>query len=65
MAAFPDKAYTIEDIIGEGDRVLVRMTMRGTHQGVFYGHAPTERKTEVTLYREYRVADGRIAEHRG
>ena len=65
LASFPDKAYTIEEIVGEGERVLVRMTMRGTHQGVFYGNAPTGRKTEVTLYREYHVVGGKITEHRG
>lgn len=65
LASFPDKHYTVEEILGQGDKVLVRMTMRGTHQGMFYGNAPKGNAAEVTLYREYRVVDGKIAEHRG
>ncbi|MCZ8520477.1 MULTISPECIES: ester cyclase [Paenibacillus] len=63
--AFPDKRYTIEEIIGQGEKVLVRMTVKGTHQGMFFGTAPTGHAIDVTLYRQYRVIGGRIAEHRG
>ncbi|WP_199615090.1 ester cyclase [Paenibacillus alkalitolerans] len=65
LAAFPDKRYTVEEIIGQGDKVLVRMTVKGTHQGMFFGTAPTGNTIDVTLYRQYRVVDGKIAEHRG
>jgi len=41
------------------------MTMRGTQQGMFYGNAPSGNAAKVTLYREYRVEGGKIAEHRG
>ncbi|MFC5449422.1 ester cyclase [Paenibacillus aestuarii] len=65
LEAFPDKHYTIESIIGQEDKVLVRMTVKGTHQGMFFGTAPTGRTMDVTLYRQYRVVDGKITEHRG
>ncbi|CAN7237877.1 ester cyclase [Paenibacillus sp. LjRoot153] len=65
LEAFPDKSYTVEEIIGQGDKVLVRMTVKGTHQGMFFGTAPTGNTIDVTLYRQYRVVDGMIAEHRG
>ncbi|MGA5662809.1 ester cyclase [Bacillus bombysepticus] len=65
LEAFPDKQYTVEEIIGQGDKVLVRMTVKGTHQGMFFGTAPTGNTIDVTLYRQYRVEDGKIAEHRG
>jgi steroid delta-isomerase-like uncharacterized protein len=65
LEAFPDKRYTVEEIIGQGDKVLVRMTVKGTHQGMFFGTAPTGNTIDVTLYRQYRVVDGKIAEHRG
>ncbi|MBT2761286.1 ester cyclase [Paenibacillus sp. ISL-20] len=65
LEAFPDKRYTVEEIIGQGDKVLVRMTVKGTHQGIFFGTAPTGNTIDVTLYRQYRVVDGKIAEHRG
>jgi len=65
LEAFPDKRYTVEEIIGQGDKVLVRMTVKGTHQGMFFGTVPTGHSIDVTLYRQYRVENGKITEHRG
>ncbi|XOK65001.1 ester cyclase [Paenibacillus elgii] len=65
LEAFPDKRYTVEEIIAQGEKVLVRMTVKGTHTGTFFGTAPTGNSIDVTLYRQYRVVDGKIAEHRG
>src|ERR1700687_4362890 len=36
-AAFPNVTHTIEDQIAEHDRVLTRLTVRGTHSGDFMG----------------------------
>ena len=41
FAAFPDAQATIEDLIAEGDKVVTRFTLRGTHRGAFMGIAPT------------------------
>ncbi|MDQ0058755.1 ester cyclase [Paenibacillus harenae] len=65
LEAFPDKRYTVEEIIGQEDKVLARMTVKGTHLGMFFGTAPTGNTIDVTLYRQYRVTDGKISEHRG
>lgn len=65
LEAFPDKQYTIETIIGQEDKVLVRMTVKGTHQGMFFGTAPSGNTIDVTLYRQYRVVNDKITEHRG
>lgn len=65
LEAFPDKRYTVEETIAQGEKVLVRMTVTGTHTGMFFGTAPTGNSIDVTLYRQYRVVDGKIAEHRG
>src|SRR5712692_780982 len=35
--AFPDLHFTIEELVAEGDTVVGRVTMRGTHQGPFQG----------------------------
>ena len=40
-AAFPDLHYTIEDIVGEGDKLVTRMTWSGTFDGEFGGIKPT------------------------
>src|SRR3954469_25808658 len=38
---FPDIQWTLEEMIAEGDMVAARFTMRGTHQGPFFGVPPT------------------------
>jgi steroid delta-isomerase-like uncharacterized protein len=53
-AAFPDLHLSIEDQIAEGDKVVTRVTVRGTHQGEFRGMAPTGKAIElkgVTIFR--------------
>ena len=63
LSAFPDGRYTIEDMIAEGDRVVVRQTFRGTHQGDFMGIAPTGKQVTVTEIEIFRVANGRGVEN--
>jgi predicted ester cyclase len=48
MAAFPGLRLTIEDQIAEGDRVVMRWTGRGTHEGEFLGAAPTGKEVTIT-----------------
>jgi uncharacterized protein YhfF/ketosteroid isomerase-like protein len=60
--AFPDLRTDIEDLIAERDRVVARLSLRGTHQGEFRGIAPTGRAVHFTAIRVYRVADGKIVE---
>jgi predicted ester cyclase len=62
-AAFPRYALEPEDIFAEGDKVLVRFTLRGTHQGDFMGIPPTGRVVAVPGLIVYRIANGMIAEH--
>lgn len=64
-AAFPDIELTLEDVLAEGDRVAFRSTLRGTHQGVFQGIAPTGARVTVALLDVVRIEDGRIAEQWG
>ena len=63
-AAFPDLRITIEDLLGEGDRVAVRSTLRGTHRGEFFGLPATDRRVTVTMIELYRLASGQIVERR-
>ena len=64
-AAFPDARHAINDLIAEGDCVVLRTTARATHQGRFEGTDPTGRSVEFTGLVVYRIADGRIAESWG
>ena len=63
--AFPDIALTLEEIIAEGDRVVFRSTIRGTHQKIFQGIAPTGRHVTVSLLDLVRVQDNKIVEQWG
>jgi predicted ester cyclase len=58
---FPDLHVTIEDIVAEGDRVCVRLSLEGTHMGDALAPA-TGRKVKFAGLVMARVAGGRIAE---
>jgi len=45
--AFPDFHATIEDMVGEGDKVACRFIMRGTFKGEFMGIAPTGKEMSL------------------
>jgi len=47
LDAFPDWNCTIEDMVAEGDKVVARMTYRGTHKGEFQGIPATGKEIEV------------------
>jgi predicted ester cyclase len=46
--AIPDLTYTVEDQVAEGDKVVTRYTASGTHQGEFFGVAPTGNRIEMS-----------------
>jgi steroid delta-isomerase-like uncharacterized protein len=48
LTAFPDLQFTIEDMIAEGDTVVVRYTTRGTHQGNLWGIPATGKQVSAT-----------------
>ena len=64
--AFPDFQMNVEDMIAEGDKVVARVRMSGTHQGVFMGIDATGNRVTITGIDILRVnADGKIVEHWG
>jgi predicted ester cyclase len=62
-AAFPDLRFTLEDQLAEGDTVVTRRTLRGTHRGELMGIAPTGKPVVVAGINIERVVGGRIVEH--
>jgi len=60
---FPDWSETIEELVAEGDRVVFRVTGRGTHRGEFMGIPPTGREVSVAGVDIVRLTGDRIAEH--
>ena len=64
-AAFPDIQLTVEDQVAEGDKVVTRYTLRGTHKGEFAGIAPTDKQVTFTGIWIYRIEGGKIVERWG
>jgi steroid delta-isomerase-like uncharacterized protein len=60
--AFPDLRITLEDLIAEGDKVVAKDTVTGTHQGEFNGLPPTGKSVAYNEIFIMRFANGRIAE---
>jgi len=58
--AMPDYHVKHEDLIVGTDRVAVRNTVSGTHQGAFMGHEPTGRRIEMRTMDIHQVRDSRI-----
>jgi steroid delta-isomerase-like uncharacterized protein len=61
-SAFPDFKATIDDIIAEGDKVVIRQTWSGTHKGEFMGIPPTGKSGVIDIIR---IAGGKFVEHWG
>lgn len=61
-AAFPDARHVTEDVLVEGDRVVQRNRLVGTHEGEFMGIPPTGNEIDVPGIAIYRIEDGTIAE---
>jgi steroid delta-isomerase-like uncharacterized protein len=61
-AAFPDLQVVVEDTVVEGDKIVARCTVRGTHSGDALGMAPTQKPVLFTGISIMRVRDGKIVE---
>src|SRR5438132_9641808 len=64
-AVFPDGQTTIEDIIAEGDKVVVRGTMTGTHSAEFMGIPATGKQVKISGIDVTRFHEGQSVEHWG
>lgn len=64
-SAFPDLQFTVEDQIAEGEKVVSRLTVRGTHQGELMGIPATGKKVTIGLVDILRMQDGKIVERWG
>ena len=61
-SAFPDLQLTTEDMVAEGNKVAIRNTWRGTHQGAFQGLPPTGKHVTFTGTDVFHVVGGKIVE---
>ena len=63
QSAFPDHHTTIEEMIAEGDKVVMRGTLSGTHRGDFLGIPPTGKHFTMTQIHIFRLVDGKVTDH--
>jgi predicted ester cyclase len=62
LRGLPDLHLTIEDLVAEGDKVVMRASVTGTHQGEYMGVQPTGKSIAYNEIFIWRFAGGRIAE---
>jgi len=63
LAAMPDFQTAIEDLVAEGDKVVMRFTATGTFKNEFMGLPPTGKLIKFTGISIFRLAGGKIVEH--
>ena len=61
-ASFPDMVRIIHELLCEGDKVVARFILEGTHKGIYQGIAPTGKNVKFTGTVIYRIDQGKIAE---
>jgi steroid delta-isomerase-like uncharacterized protein len=62
-AGMPDLRVDIEDVIADGDKVVMRYRIEGTHEGELFGVPPTGRRVSIESITVERVSGGKIREH--
>ncbi|MGZ3417332.1 MAG: ester cyclase [Polyangiales bacterium] len=67
LEAFPDVKYDVKDLLADGDRVVCRAKMSGTHEGdLQFKNMPlaaTGRRVEAEQIAIYRISEGRVVEY--
>jgi predicted ester cyclase len=64
-AAFGDSEFTVDDLVAEGDQVVVRWTATSNHKGEVMGFAPTGKRITFHGLARLRIVDGRIVGFEG
>ena len=66
LAAFPDLRMDVEDVVANGDKVVARVRLTGTHKGEFMGMPATGKNVDVQLIDVFLFGtDGLVHEHWG
>jgi steroid delta-isomerase-like uncharacterized protein len=65
LGGFPDLRAQVEDSMAQGDKVMLRMTWRGTQTRPFLFLPPSDKEASFGVIDIVRVADGKLVEHWG
>ena len=63
LPGIPDLKLPIEDVIAEGEKVLVRLRVQGTHGGELTGVPATGKPIDIGVMDLFQIRDGRLIEH--
>jgi len=63
--AFPDLHVTVDDMLADGDKVVIRSTMTGTNKGKFMNMPATGKQIKVDGIDIVRIKDGKAVDHWG
>jgi hypothetical protein len=58
VAAFPDASVTVHDTVAEGNRIVLRYSLYGTHRGEFMGIPPPDAASTCPSSRSSAFATG-------
>ena len=64
-AAFPDLHVAVDEMIAEGDKVVSRATVSGTHKGEFMGIPPTNKSFKVLDITIVEIHNSKLTAHWG
>jgi steroid delta-isomerase-like uncharacterized protein len=62
IASFPDLHFSVEQMLSEGDHVMMQLLMEGTHEGAWLGIPASGKKVQVRMFTVHRVVQGKIVE---
>ena len=62
LTGFPDLSSTVDDMISQGDKLVLRWTIHGTHTGEFLGVPPSNNRITLPINEIFRIADGQLVE---
>jgi steroid delta-isomerase-like uncharacterized protein len=62
IASFPDLHFSVEQMLSEGDRVVMQLLMEGTHRGAWLGIPPSGKKMQIRMFTVHRIVQGKIVE---
>jgi len=62
LVGFPDLHSTVDEMISQGDKLVLRWTVRGTHTGLFWGVPASNNKITLPITEIFRIEGGQLVE---